>query len=60
MDEDNVKRTSISLPPEVATNAKKRMRSLKYRKFSQYVAALIEQDIDRGGDHIIKRRARRR
>lgn len=56
MSKAGVKRTTVSLPPDVAKEARKRMKSLKYRKFSQYVSSLIEQDVAKGGSHIIERK----
>ncbi len=55
MAEDNIHsaRATISLDKGLMAAAKKRMRALKYRKFSQYVATLIEQDLRDRPPHVI-------
>lgn len=55
MAEDNIysARATISLDKGLMAAAKKRMRALKYRKFSQYVATLIEQDLRDRPPHVI-------
>lgn len=57
-DQASTTRTSISIDAELRDGARKRMKALKYRKFSQYVAALIEKDVREGGDHVTVRRAK--
>ena len=47
---EKVARTTISIDPLVMMKAKRRMRSLGIRKFSQYVALLLEKDQREGGD----------
>ena len=44
-----VARTTISIDPVVMRKAKRRMRSLGIRMFSQYVALLLEKDQREGG-----------
>lgn len=42
--EENVARTTVSIDPAVMRLAKRRMKALGIRKFSQYVALLLEKD----------------
>ncbi len=44
-----VARTTVSLDPRIMRLAKQRMRALGIRKFSQYVALVLEKDQREGG-----------
>ena len=48
-------RTTISLDKDMMKSAKERAKALKYRKFSQYVATLVENDLKERGKHVIVR-----
>jgi hypothetical protein len=49
MSAEKVVRKTISIDPDVWDSAEARMKRLKLRKFSRYVAALIEQDVKKRG-----------
>lgn len=49
MEDGLVARTTVSIDPDVMKTAKRRMRALGIRKFSQYVALLLEKDQREGG-----------
>jgi hypothetical protein len=50
-DAEGVKK-SVSMPADLFEQAEGRARQLRYRKFSHYVQALIEDDCLRGGAHV--------
>lgn len=50
-------RTTISLDKPQMKAAQKRARELKYKKFSPYVAYLIEKDLAENPDHVTVRKA---
>lgn len=52
---DNTARATISLEKQTMAEAKKRQKAMRYPKFSQYVAALIQQDLEKRGRHVIVR-----
>lgn len=49
-------RTTISLDKPQMAAARKRARELKYKKFSPYVAYLIEKDLAENPDHVTVRK----
>ena len=61
-----VARTTVSIDPQIMRLAKTRMRALGIRKFSQYVALLLEKDQrergpiivvkDENGQYFVKRK----
>jgi hypothetical protein len=51
--DDLVARTTVSIDPRVMRIAKTRMRALGIRKFSQYVALLLEKDQREAGPLIV-------
>lgn len=48
-----VARTTVSIDPRIMRLAKQRMRALGIRKFSQYVALVLEKDQREGGPIVI-------
>lgn len=55
MSDSELARKTVSLDPQTYKAAVQRMRRLKYRKFSRYVADLIEKDIrERGAITIVR------
>ncbi len=49
MTREPLKRKTISLDPDLWSDAESRMRALRIRKFSPYVASLIEADLTKRG-----------
>ena len=45
-------KVSVSLPGDMNAAAEQRRQSLGYRSFSAYVQHLIDEDLQRGGNHI--------
>ena len=45
-------RTTISIDGGLLTTAKQRLKALKYKSFSEYVAYLIEKDLRERGQHV--------
>ncbi len=45
-------RTTISMPSKLYDKASSRQKSLRYKKFTHYIQALIEADLDSGGSHV--------
>lgn len=54
-----VARTTVSLDPAIMRLAKKRMRALGIRKFSQYVSLVLEKDAQTGGSLTVVKKPRR-
>lgn len=50
---DKVERTTISLPPGLWHRAEARRKALDYKNFSQYVAFLIQKDVEERPVHVI-------
>jgi hypothetical protein len=49
MSEEEVVRKTVSLDPELYESAEARMKRLKYKKFSRYIADLIAKDVRERG-----------
>jgi hypothetical protein len=57
---EKVELTTVSVDPNVMRLAKRRMKALGIRKFSQYVGLLLEKDQRAGGSLVVIKRPRAR